>query len=247
MMVSSRTTPLGSKGAIMKTLGIIGGLGPESTVDYYRLLIQAYRTRINDGSYPHFVINSINLSRVMGHVAAHQHDELVELLVKELKTLADAGADVAFIAANTPHIVFDQVQQRSPLPLISIVEAACHEAKSRGLTRPALFGTAFTMRAPFYPAVFENAGVSLALPRPEEQEIIHDIYINELVFGIFRPASRAVLLEIVDRMRERNGIDGVILGGTELPLILTEYAHDGVPFLNTTKIHVEAAVERMLS
>ena len=111
-------------------------------------------------------------------------------------------------------------------------------------TRPVLV---FTMRGSFYPTVFENVGVALVLPRPDEQETIHDIYTNELVFGIFRPESHAALLEIVDRMRERDGIDGVILGGTELPLILKEESHGGVPFLNTTKIHVEAAVERMLS
>jgi aspartate racemase len=231
----------------MKTLGIIGGLGPESTVDYYRLLISLYRSHISDDSYPRFIINSINLTRVMTHVAAHQHKQLVDLLVKEIDTLKGAGVEVALISGNTPHIVFDEVQQRSPLPLISIVEATCNETKARGLTRPALFGTAFTMQAGFYPAVFENAGMSIALPRPDEQSAIHDIYINELVFGIFRPESHAALITIIDRMRERSGIDSVILGGTELPLILREGAHDGIPFLNTTKIHVEAAVQRMLS
>jgi aspartate racemase len=231
----------------MKKLGIIGGLGPESTVDYYRSFISAYRSRINDGSYPHLVINSINLMRVMGHVASQQHDELTDMLAAELSVLANAGADLALISANTPHIVFDEIQRRSPIPVISIVEATCREVKARGLKRPALFGTKFTMSAGFYPTVFKSAGLDVVTPDPEDQDTIHAIYMNELVPGIYKAESRAVLLEIAESMRQNDGIDGVILGATELPLILREEQHSGMPFLNTTKIHVEAAIERMLS
>jgi aspartate racemase len=231
----------------MKKLGIIGGLGPESTVDYYRSFISAYRSRINDGSYPHLVINSINLTRVMGHVATQQHDELTDMLAAELSVLANAGADLALISANTPHIVFDEIQRRSPIPVISIVEATCREVKARGLKRPALFGTKFTMSAGFYPSVFKSAGLDVVVPDPEDQDTIHAIYMNELVPGIYKAESRAVLLEIAESMRQNDGIDGVILGATELPLILREEQHSGMPFLNTTKIHIEAAIERMLS
>ncbi len=231
----------------MKKLGIIGGLGPESTVEYYRSFISAYRSRVNDGSYPHFVVNSINLTRVMAHVAAAQQDELVEMLAAELAVLAGAGADLALISANTPHIVFDEIQRRSPIPVISIVEATCKEVKARGIKKPVLFGTKFTMLAGFYSSVFDCSEIEVAIPSPEDQDTIHGIYMNELVPGIYKPESRAVLLEIVDRMRETEGIDGVILGATELPLILREDAYGGVPFLNTTKIHIEAAIERMLS
>jgi aspartate racemase len=146
----------------------------------------------------------------------------------------DAGAEIAIIAANTPHMVFDELQRRSPVPLVSIVEATCAEVAARGLRKPALFGTRFTMQASFYPEAFVR-------PTPEEQDVIHAIYFGELANGIFRDESRARLVAIVDAMRERDGIDSVILGGTELPLILHEAS---VPLLDTTRIHVAAALGR---
>jgi aspartate racemase len=129
--------------------------------------------------------------------------------------------------------------------LLSIVEATCAAAKARGLERLGLFGTRFTMQAKFYPDVFSKAEIDIVVPEPDDQDYIHDKYFNELVHGRFLPETRAGLLAIVDRLKAK--IDGVILAGTELPLILREPAHDGIPFLDTTKIHVEAAVAEMLS
>lgn len=143
-----------------------------------------------------------------------------------------AHAEVALVAANTPHMVFDELQRRSPIPLVSIVEATCAEVAARGLRKPALFGTRFTMQSHFYPDDFVR-------PSAEEQDVIHGIYFGELVKGIFRDESRARLLAIIDAMLARHGIDGVILGGTELPLILHEAP---VPLLDTTRIHVAAAL-----
>jgi len=241
----------------MKTLGIIGGLGPESTLDYYQRIIALYRERTGDGSYPEFIINSVNLKKGLDFMAANDLAGMADYLLDGIAKLARAGADFGLIAANTPHIVFDDVAPKSPIPLISIVEATCAAAKARKLKQLALFGTRYTMQAAFYPKVFLREGIQLLVPEPNDQDYIHDKYMNELVPGKFLPETRAGLLAIVDRMKAKSdppsqsygeaGIDGVILAGTELPLILRDPEHNGIPFLDTTKIHCEAAVAEMLS
>jgi len=231
----------------MKTLGIIGGLGPESTIDYYGKIIALYRERTGDGSYPQFIVNSINLKKGLDFMDANNLKAMADYLVEEIGKLARAGATFGLISANTPHIVFDEVAPQSPIPLISIVEATCAAARARKLKRLALFGTRYTMRATFYPKVFSQEGIELLVPDPEDQTYIHEKYLNELVSGKFLPETRAGLLAIVDRIKTNSDIDGVILAGTELPLILRDAEHKGIPFLDTTQIHCEAAVTEMLS
>jgi aspartate racemase len=226
----------------MKTVGIIGGIGPESTVEYYRLMIASYRERKRDGSYPSIMINSIDLKNVLGLIGANELAKLTEYLVGEVQKLARAGADVGLLAANTPHVVFDDIRRRSPIPLVSIVEAACEAARALGLKRLGLFGTRFTMQGRFYPEVFSREGITLAVPGHDEQAYIHDKYMRELVNGIVLPETRERLLSIVDRLKEREHIQGLILGGTELPLILRDVTDREIPFLDTTRIHVERAL-----
>jgi aspartate racemase len=230
-----------------KILGIIGGVGPESTADYYRSIISLYRARVGDGSYPPIIINSIDLKKEIEMVERNELNELTGYLADEIARLADAGADFGLIASNTPHLVFEPVRALSRIPLISIVEAACDAAVALGLKRIGIFGTQFTMTGTFYSQVFSRARIELVQPRPAERDFIHDKYMNELVNGIFREETRAALLAVVDRMKTDDGIEAVILAGTELPLILRADSHHGTPFLNTTKVHVEAAVERMLN
>ena len=231
----------------MKILGIIGGLGPESTIDYYGKIIALFRERTGDGSYPQFIINSINLKKGLDFMDANNLTGMADYLVEEIGKLARAGATVGLISANTPHIVFDDVASQSSIPLISIVEATCAAAKLRKLKRLALFGTRYTMQATFYPKVFSREGIELLVPDPEDQTYIHNKYLNELVPGQFLPETRAGLLAIVDRMKATSNLDGVILAGTELPLILRDSEHNGIPLLDTTEIHCEAAVTEMLS
>jgi aspartate racemase len=231
----------------MKTLGIIGGLGPESTIDYYQRLIALYRERTGDGSYPEFVIVSVNLKKGLDFMDANDLAGMADYLLEGIGKLAGAGADFGLISANTPHIVFDDLAPKSPIPLISIVEATCTAAEARKLKRLALFGTRYTMQADFYQKVFTRERIDLDVPEPNDQDYIHDKYMNELVPGKFLPATRAGLLAIVDRMKAKSDIDGVILAGTELPLILRDSDYKEIAFLNTTKIHVEAAVDEILS
>ncbi len=228
----------------MKTVGIVGGIAPESTVDYYRSIIAAYRERRPDGSQPSIVIDSIDLQRMLQLVATDL-SALATYLAAEVDRLARAGADFALLAANTPHIVFDELERRSPIPLVSIVEATCSAARGLGLSRLALLGTRFTMEGRFYPDVFSRAGIALVPPAPDDRTLVHERYMGELVKGVFSAGTRAALLEVVARMRGRDRVDGVVLAGTELPLLLRD-ADAGVPLLDTTRIHVDAVVDRLL-
>ena len=231
----------------MKTLGILGGLGPESTLDYYQRIIALYCERTGDRHYPEFIIVSVDLTKGLDFMDANDLRGMGDFLLEAIGKLARAGADFGIISANTPHIVFDSVAPKSPIPLISIVEATCATAKARNLKRLALFGTRYTMQADFYQKVFARENIELVVPEPDDQDYIHDKYMNELVPGRFLPETRAGLLAIVDLMKATCDIEGVILAGTELPLILRDPDHKAIPFLDTTKIHCEAAVDRMLS
>ena len=227
----------------MKSLGIVGGIGPESTIEYYRFILDGYRARVRDGSAPHLLIDSIDVSRGIAMLDANDLPSLTNYISDSVARLARAGAEIALIAANTPHIVFDEVQRRATIPLISIVQATCDRARSLGFGRLALLGTGFTMRARFYPDVFARAGLELVVPDESEQAFIHDKYIRELLKNNFLPATRTAILDIIERMRNEDRIEAVILAGTELPLLLRGAEPEGLPFLDTTAIHVHAAVD----
>lgn len=226
----------------MKTLGIVGGIGPESTIVYYRLLLEALGARLDVGHQPRILIHSIDMRRMLDLVAAEARKELVDFLLEELRALAAAGADLALLASNTPHLVFDELRAVSPLPLLSIVEATADAAKARGLASVALFGTRFTMEADFYRGPLAARGVELVLPEPKEQAWIHRIYMEELVVGQVRHATRRRLIAISERLRLAEGVEGLILGGTELSLILEPARLPDSVLLDSARLHVEAAV-----
>jgi aspartate racemase len=219
-------------------------MGPESTIAYYRSIIAVASALRPAAPHVPVLINSIDVQKVLRLVGENALAELTEYLLAEVDVLAKAGASLGMLAANTPHIVFDDVRQRSPIPLVSIVEAAKDAARERGLTRLALFGTKFTMQGRFYPDVFLPSGIELVCPAADEQAFIHDKYVGELLRNTFLPTTRDHLQRIVQAMKDRDGIDGVLLAGTELPLLLTGDDACGVPLLDTTRIHVAAAVKR---
>jgi aspartate racemase len=231
----------------MKTLGIIGGIGPESTIDYYRRLHALYRQRLPDGSAPSIIINSIDNKKLLGLVEANELNELASYLTGEVEKLARGGATFALLAANTPHLVFDSVAQQSTIPLISIVEATCEAAKTRGLKRLGLLGTRFTMQSSFYRDALSDKQIELIAPNEEEQAWTHEKYMQELLKGIILPETRDRLMTMIKALKERSQIDGVILGGTELSLILRDETVFGIQVLDTTQIHLEAAVAQLIS
>lgn len=230
----------------MKTVGLIGGIGPESTVEYYRFIIEAYRPLTDDGSYPSIIINSVNLTKLIALVTTNQLEKLTDELVSEVEKLAKAGAGFAAFASNTPHIVFDAVQSRSRIPLLSIVEATCKKVQQLGFTRVGLFGTRFTMQGRFYPEVFSLRGIDLIMPNEEDQAYIHEKYMSELLNNIFLPETRDRMIEIANNLKEQHAIEGLILGGTELPLLLRDAELARMTLLDTTRIHVDAIVSEMI-
>jgi aspartate racemase len=231
----------------VKLIGIIGGIGPESTIDYYRLFISIYRERRPDGGYPPVVISSVDLSRALKLVGSNDLAGLAAYMLEEIRRLARAGATHGLLSSNTPHIVFDEIRRASPIPLISIVETASREATARKLRRLGLFGTRFTMQGGFYQKVFSGKGMEIRIPEPADLEFIHDTYLNELVNGIVRMETRERYLAIARKMKEQQGIEALILGGTELPLLLRDASGIGMPLLDTSRLHVEAAVSELLS
>ncbi|HEY2363673.1 MAG TPA: amino acid racemase [Candidatus Angelobacter sp.] len=230
----------------MKTVGIIGGLGPESTIEYYRLILAGYREQRPDAGNPPIVINSINLPQLLSFMEAGELEKIAAYLTDEIHRLAEAKCSFAVLSANMPHIVFDQVQLQSPIPLISIVEVTCEVAKQMGFKKLALFGTRFVMQGILYPKVFSRDGIELIVPSSEEQDYIHQIYFGELVNGVVLPETRQKLLAILDRLRREQKIQGLILGGTELSLIFREPTALGLPILDTTRIHVNSIVAELL-
>ena len=227
----------------MATVGIVGGLGPESTVDYYRRILNAWE-RDDPSTAPSIVIDSLDVRRALRLVESDR-PALTEYLLASLARLAGAGVDFAVITANTPHIVFDDLAARSPVPLVSIVEVCAQEARQRGLIRLALLGTRFTMEGSFYPAVCARYGIAVVPPNAADRAWVHERYVGELLKGEFRDDTRRQFISLVSRLRDEEGIDGTILGGTELPLLLSTPTIAEVPALDTTALHVAAIVKRL--
>lgn len=228
----------------MKKIGLIGGIGPESTLDYYRLIIRAFQDR-KSADYPEIIVYSANLTELLKLMEEKRWEALTEWLLQKIEALRKAGAELAAIGSNSPHVVFDAVKSRSPLPLVSIVEAACERAQALGVKRLGLMGTAFTMQADFFQKPFLARGMHVIVPELEDQTLIHQRLFTEIELGIIKDSTRKELLAVAKGMIDRHGIEALILGCTELPLILTKDEF-GIPFLNTTAIHAEAMVRQAL-
>jgi aspartate racemase len=221
----------------------VGGIGPESTIDYYRRILAAWE-REAPGTSPSLVIDSLDV-RLGLRLVEKDRPAFIEYLVASVQRLAAAGVDFVAMTANTPHVVFDEITARATVPLLSIVETCAEEARGRGLKRLALFGTRFTMEAPMYPEVFGRYGMTVIAPNDAERALVHDRYVNQLLNGEFRDDTRQEFLSLIVRLRDEERIDGVILGGTELTLLLKDPVIADIPALDTTALHVAAIVERL--
>ena len=227
----------------IEILGLIGGVAPDSTVDYYRRIVAGYRAA-HEGRYPRVVINCVNLERVL-QLAPNDKPGLAAWMIEEIERLKRAGAGLALITSNTPHVVIDQIMAKASLPMISIIDTACAHAQALGMKRVGLIGTRFTMEGGVYHRVFAKAGITVVIPDEPERTYVHDTYVNEIAVGDFRDATRERFVAIAEQMRDREQLQGLVLGGTELPLLLRGADVAGCPFIDTTALHVEAAIARM--
>jgi len=232
----------------MKTIGIIGGLGPEATVDYYKEIISQVNILNGDGSlnYPEIIVYSVNMAKFIGRLEKGDHSGAAGYIVESVLKLESAGADFVAISANTPHLFFDEIQQQVSLPLISIVETCKTKAKQLGLRKCGLFGTKFTMNASFFRDVFARDGIEVVSPDNEDINRINKFLFAELEIGIFKESTKSELLGIASKMIDKQGIDSLILGCTEFPVMFRNDEYLNIPFLNTTRIHVEAIVKESL-
>jgi aspartate racemase len=227
-------------------LGIVGGVGPESTADYYRRLIDRWRERGPDNSYPSILLNSLNSRPAIDALLAGDLDPTVSLFDASVARLAGAGAGLAIITSVMMHRAFARVAAAAPIPMLSILDALVAAARAADLRRPAVIAPRPTTEGEFFAQPFEAAGIELIRPDETDRAYIHDVYINELVNGRFTNETRARLIDVIERLKTQHDIDAVILGGTELPLILREPTYASVPVLDATGIHVEAAIDWLL-
>ncbi len=228
----------------MKTIGLIGGMSWESTAQYYALLNRLVKNRLGGYHSAKLLLYSIDFDEIAKLAFAEDWQGVTEMMVDAARLVERAGADCVLIGANTPHIAAEAVEKSVGVPLLHIADAAGRCIVARGIERVGLLGTAFTMEREFYKSrLHEKFGLRVMVP--EERQLIHDIIVKELVYGVVNPESRAKLREVIAGLTA-GGAEGIILGCTELPMIV-EQSDSTVPLFDTTAIHSEAAVEWALA
>jgi len=227
-------------------LGIVGGVGPESTADYYRRLIDRWRERGPEDTYPSILLDSLNSGSALEALLADEIEPAISLFDSSVARLAGAGAGLALIASVMMHRAFERVAAGAPIPMLSVLDALVAAAEAAGIRRPGVIATRPTTEGGFFARPFETAGIELVRPDEADRAFVHGVYFDELVKGRFSNETRARLIDVIERLKTRHDIDAVILGGTELPLILRDPVYADVPVLDASGIHVEAAIDWLL-
>lgn len=225
-----------------KRIGILGGISAESTVEYYRRIIRSYVQQQGNYHYPEIVIYSLDFQRFTDRENSGDRVGYIAEIMGGIRALEGAGVEFILMAANSPHAVFDEVAAHARVPMLSIVEVTAEEARRLGLRRLLLLGIKFTMQSTFYQEACAKRGIKVLTPSHEEQDDIERIVFDELTRGIFAEVSRERLLQIIGRYP----VDGIILGCTELPL-LVQQRDTPVVLLDTLELHVQAALAYALA
>ena len=230
----------------MKTIGMIGGMSWESSIEYYRIVNQAVREKLGGLHSAKSIMYSVEFAEIEELQHQNQWDKLAEIMVEAGRSLEKGGADFVIICTNTMHKLYDEVQQSIKIPMLNIADATAEKIKSDGIDRIALLGTRFTMEEDFYKGrLVEKYGLEVMIPSPDQMEIVHRVIYDELCAGIIKPDSKHRYAAIIQDMVAK-GAGGVILGCTEIGL-LVKPEDSPVPLFDTTEIHARAAVDYALS
>ncbi len=227
----------------MKKIGLVGGIGPASTVEYYLGIIKKCRIEQKGNIYPEIVIDSVNMLQHDKALAENDYDKLAHYLLRSLSNLKAAGAELAAITANTEHIVWNMVHSKFPLPVISIVEATIREIKRKGFKNVLVFGTMFTLKSRLYENALNNQEITAIIPSGNDISTIDSLIYPNMENGIIIPADKQKLVKMAEKYISEKNADSILLGCTELPLAIT-YCDVSVPILNTTEIHINEIYRR---
>ena len=229
----------------MKVIGLIGGMSWNSTLEYYRFINELVAARLGGLHSANIVLYSLDFAEIE-HIQREAHwDDAADILIKAATALKRTGADFLVICTNTMHKVADVVTERSQLPILHIADVAGSAIAERGLRRVGLLGTRFVMEEPFYrDRLQKRFGIKVLVPGQEEQDIVHRIIYEELCLGKIEQVSRQACLKITEGLKEQ-GAEGIVLGCTELPLLIRP-GDVRVPLFDTTRLHAEAAVKLAL-
>jgi len=228
----------------MKTIGIIGGMSPESTVEYYQYLTHTYTYRYGDHAYPPIIMYSVSFQDYIDWPSAGQWEQVGKGLGEVARKLQSAGADFIVIATNTMHKVVSDIQAAVDIPVLNLLDVVADAIAAQGMTKVGLLGTIFTMEDSFYPEALAARGIHVITPEKADRETVNRVVYLELVNGTLRRESRAEYVRIINDMQAQ-GAQGIILGCTEIPLLIKPTDVD-LPLFDTTILHAEAALARAL-
>ena len=228
-----------------KRIGILGGMSPESTVEYYQYITRTYTQRFGDYGYPEIIIYSVSFQPYVDWPNEERWDRVAQGLSQAAQSLEAAGADFILIATNTMHLVLDQVQASVHIPILSLLDVVAEAIQVQGIQTVGLLGTRFTMDKHLYHDALARRGITVLIPDADDREVVNRVIYDELVAGKLRAESRAAYVGIIKKLARR-GAQGIILGCTEIPLLVSE-ADAGLPLFDTTVLHAEAALNYAVS
>lgn len=226
----------------MKKIGLVGGTGPESTVMYYKELNSKIDEATGGKNMPEIVIDSVNFRKAWELVSTEQYKELADYLSEKVNNLAKAGAEIITLTAATMHIVFDEIENDTKISLVSIPKAICDEVLEKGYKKVGLLGTIFTMEQDFMKKDLRMAGIDVVVPDKADREMVAKKIFEELEFGVVKKSTLQEFNAIIAKMQNEHQIEAVVLGCTELPLILND-ENCVLPCLDSVAIHIKKLIE----